>query len=67
MARGDNIAKVGKTLIGVDEEHRERDVILDSIKNRKPIEAGKREVTWLRARRPMTNRATHSEDAEVVQ
>jgi len=38
METDDNIAKV---LIGMDEEHRERDFILDSIKNRKPMEADK--------------------------
>jgi len=36
MERSDDIAKVGRTLIGMDEEHRERDFILDSIKNQKP-------------------------------
>jgi len=41
MERGDDIAKVGRTLIGMDEEHRELDFILDSIKNRKPMEASK--------------------------
>jgi len=40
MERRDDIAKVGRTLIGMDEEHHERDFILDSIKNRKPMEAG---------------------------
>jgi len=34
MERGDDIAKVGRTLIGMDKEHRERNFILDSIKNR---------------------------------
>jgi len=44
MEKGDDddIAKVGMTLIGMDEEHRECDLILDSIKIQKPIEAGKR-------------------------
>jgi len=28
MERGDDIATVGRTLIGMDEEHRERDFIL---------------------------------------
>jgi len=41
MERIDDIAKVGRTLIGMDEEHRERNFILDSIKNRRPMEAGK--------------------------
>jgi len=41
MERGDDIAKVDRTLIGMDEEHCERDFILDSIKNRKTMEAGK--------------------------
>jgi len=40
MERGDDIAKVGRTLIGMDEEQRERDFILE--KNRKLMEAGKR-------------------------
>jgi len=38
--RGDDIAKVSRTLIGMDEEHA-RDFILYSIKNQKPMEAGK--------------------------
>jgi len=33
MDRGDDIAKIGWILIGVDEEHRESDFIWDSIKN----------------------------------
>jgi len=41
MERGDDIAKPGRTLIVVDEKHRERDFIVDSIKNQKPMEAGK--------------------------
>jgi len=41
MERGDDIAKVGRTLIGMNEELCERDFILDSIKNQKPMEAGK--------------------------
>jgi len=41
MERRDDIAKVGRTLIGMDEEHHERDIILGSIKSRKPMEAGK--------------------------
>jgi len=41
MERGDDIAKVCRALIGMDEEHRERDFILDLIKNRKPMEANK--------------------------
>jgi len=41
MERGDDISEVSRALIGMDEEHRERDYVLDSIKNRKPIEAGK--------------------------
>jgi len=35
MERGDDIAKVGRTLIGMNEEHSERDFKLDSIKIRK--------------------------------
>jgi len=30
MERGDDIAKVGRTLIGMNEEHSERDFIMDS-------------------------------------
>jgi len=51
MERGDDIAKVGRTLIGMDEKHRERDFVLVLIKNRKPMEAGK---SMSRARRPIT-------------
>jgi len=40
MERGDNISKVGRILFGMDAEHHERDIILNSIKNRKPMEAG---------------------------
>jgi len=58
MKRGEDIAKVGWALIGMDKEHRKRDFILDTIKNRKPMEAVARaEVTRSRARRPLTNRA----------
>jgi len=41
MERGDDISKVGTTLIGMDEKYRDRDFIRDSIWNRKPTEAGK--------------------------
>jgi len=41
MERGDDIAKVGSTLIVMVELHCEPDFILDPIKNRKPMEAGK--------------------------
>jgi len=41
LDRGDDIAKVGRTLIGMDEEHRECNFILDLIKNMKAMEAGK--------------------------
>jgi len=41
VERGDDIAKVGRTLIAMDEERHERDFLLDSIKNRKSMAAGK--------------------------
>jgi len=41
VERGDDIAKVDRTSIGMDEEHRERHFIMNSIKNRKPMEAVK--------------------------
>jgi len=60
MERGDDIVKVDRTLIGMDEEHRERDHIMDSIKNRKPMEAGKSRdnvvTTHEHVDRPITNR-----------
>jgi len=34
MERGDDIAKVGRTLIGMEKEHEERDFILDSLRRR---------------------------------
>jgi len=40
MERDDDIAKIGRKLIYMDEEHRERDSILYLIKNYKPMEAG---------------------------
>jgi len=62
MERGDEIAKVSRTLIGMDEEHRERDFKLDSIKNRKPMETSKsRGNVVTRARRPEhVDRVVHS-------
>jgi len=42
MERDNDIAKVGRTLIGMDEEHHEHDCILDLIMNWKPMKAGKR-------------------------
>jgi len=52
MERGDDVVKVGRTLIGMDEGHRERDFILDSISQWRLARA---EVMWSQARRPTTN------------
>jgi len=41
MEKGDDIAKIGRILIGMDEEQSERDFVLDSIKDRKPMKVGK--------------------------
>jgi len=41
MERADDIAKVGMTLIGMNEEHCECDFLLDSVKNQKRMGAGK--------------------------
>jgi len=55
MERGDDIATVDRTLIGMDEEHRERDFVLDSTKNRKLMEAGKNRGNVVTSHGPITN------------
>jgi hypothetical protein len=46
---GDN-AKMSRTQIGIGDEHRERDVVLNSRMSWKPVKTGYRaEVTWSRA------------------
>jgi hypothetical protein len=40
VERDDDIAKVGRTLIGMDEEHRERDFVLYSRMDWKPVKTG---------------------------
>ena len=40
MERDDNIAKVSRTLIGMDEEHRENNLILNPKINWKPVKTG---------------------------
>ena len=51
MEGDDDIAKISRTMIGMD---RERDFIQSPNMNGKPV---KTEVTWSEARRPMTSRA----------
>ena len=40
MERDDDIAKVSRTPIGMDKEHRDRDFILNPKMNRKPVKTG---------------------------
>lgn len=53
MDRDDDIAKVSRTLIDVDDEHRQRDPMLDPKMNWKPVKTSRAEVTWSRARTPI--------------
>ena len=40
MKGDDDIAKVSRTLIGMDEEHRDRDVMLNPKRNWIPVKTG---------------------------
>ena len=55
MERDHDIVKISGTMIGMDEKYQERDYVLNPKMNWKQCRPARADVTWSRARRPMTS------------